>query len=1148
MSSLNRVSTLVESQLPEFIRSDYPVFVEFLEKYYEFLEQPGNPVYELKTFQSNYEIDLTRESLLRYFRNKILPSFPEESELTTERIIKSARDFYAKKGTPDSFNFLFRVLYDKDLDIYFPKLQVFKASDGKWVLPQAFRLTSSLVNETVNLNLLKNQKATGSVSRATCIIERAYKTIDLATNREIYEVYVSSITRTFTNNELLEIPYVDENGVAQVFSETIIGSISNIKINPKRRGRRYVSGDPVVINGGQNINSLTKQKAVAFVGNVTTAAIDSVLISKRGYGFRTFPNSFIDIITANSTTGALDGTGNGALANITVDSVQAGANITIDYCTDSIFYKANLEINSTDYDFPNTAPTDLFLAATSGSTRLAVNIANDPSLSTTNDFYNGRIIKIIEGTGSDGSGSKINTAVIADYVGATRIAVLNANTSIQGTVNISGVDVYANTTYPNIADFSSGTPGFYTYLTAGKTIEINGEERTINAVISSTHLDVTLAFSSAANDKKLNANSTLTSVPDATSNLQITSSAETGLGSAFSFETLNVAPIGTTLIVSGGADFEGTPPATLNVVAMYESDYSSEGFITLNPGSHFNYNNVNASIRFSGAGFSSTDGWYVGRRIKLESQYRRIIAYDGATKTAFLNRIFETNINPINILTKVLRLDNRPSILGMGQIANVEITSGGTGYTAGEQINFIGTGYGAAAQVQSIGVGGAVATVTVTNRGTGYFVPPTAVVSSPGTGATFNVVLVGDGEDLTANASALGAIIDFNLISRGSDYVSTPNVSLKIMDLYVDPSSNVDNVSQILENDVIYQGTPTAQTFTGIVDSLLNSNTIIRVFNFSGTPNTSGNNVIITRVNETGTVVNVHNTGITFAAANVTGKSYPYRYGNGRARANAEFLNGLIRYNGFYLNTDGHISSDKRLQDDEKYHNFSYSLSSEESYDTYKKTVFDVIHPSGTKLVPIHVIPENYVSRPTINVNTHAIVLTDNTLIGSCSVAYDSNNVIGVAENFDTVANVNDMIVINSANTYRSFNKIITVVTNNNSLNIESPCVMVGEGRAYITSGSPNIVIKGNSNVITRFISTNDRIRFKVGASTLVKSINSISGNTITLNSSTGITQTTNVAIDTTDKFNYGKETVPALVYEVIPQFTSVDYKIIRTN
>ena len=132
MSSLNRISTLVNSQLPEFIRSDYPVFVEFLEKYYEFLEQPGNPIYELKTFQNNYDTDLTRENLLAYFRTKILPSFPEESQLTTERIIKAARDFYAKKGTPESFKFLFRILYGQEIDVYFPKEDILRASDGKW--------------------------------------------------------------------------------------------------------------------------------------------------------------------------------------------------------------------------------------------------------------------------------------------------------------------------------------------------------------------------------------------------------------------------------------------------------------------------------------------------------------------------------------------------------------------------------------------------------------------------------------------------------------------------------------------------------------------------------------------------------------------------------------------------------------------------------------------------------------------------------------------------------------------------------------------------------------------------------------------------------------------------------------------------------
>lgn len=1148
MSSLNRVSTLVNSQLPEFIRSDYPAFVEFLEKYYEFLEQPGNPIYEMKTFQSNHDIDLTREGLLKYFRTKILPSFPEESELSTERIIKSARDFYAKKGTADSFKFLFNVLYGKDLEIFFPKLQILRASDGKWVLPQAFRLTSSPANQSVNLNLLKNRKGIGSISRATCVIERVYKTIDLGTNDEIYEVYVSSVNRAFANGETLDIEYIDENGVKLVFSETIIGSLSNIRINPRKRGRRYVTGDPVVINGGLDPNLSTRQKAIALVGNVTSASIDAVTITRRGYGFRITPNSYIDIITRNPTTGEYDGRGNGSGANIIVSAIETtgpASNIQLNWGLDAIFLTANTTINATDYDFPNTSPDTTFLADASGSTQTTVNLFNRTSVSGTNDYYNTCILRIVSGTGSTGTGTSINTAVIADYYGANNMAILNANTPVQGTVNVSGVEVIGNTTYPNTTNFIDGAPGFYNYLYSGKTIEINGELRVIDTVTNAHHLTVTSAFSSSASDKKLNANSTLTTAPDSTSLLQITSGIDTTLYNALSFETFNVNPILATTIVSGGGDFDSEPPATLNVVSVYESDYSSEGFISINPGSFNTYNDTNASIKLAGAGFSSTDDWYNGRRIQLENQFRTIIDYDGTTKTAFLDRPFETNINQVNILSKTLKLDNRPLILGMGIIANVEIINGGSGYAPGDTLNFIGTGVGAAATVASVS-GSIITGITISNRGEGYPIAPTVTVnSSGGSGANLKAYLLGDGEDVDATATSLGEIIDFTLRSRGAGYISTPNVSLKIYDLYIDPISNTTNVAGILENDVVYQGTPSSKTFTGIVDGQWRSNTILRVFNYSGTP--SNGELIITRANITGNLVNVYNTGINIVSAVIDSATYPRTYGNAKAKANAEFLQGLIKYNGFYLNTDGFISSDKKIQDDERYHNFSYELVSEESFDDYKKTIFDVAHPAGTRLLPIHVIPEDYKVNPRVNINTHAMIIATNTLIDNCTVGYESTTVLGGAEYFDVVANVGDFIVINSANTYRSFSKVITAVDNNNSLNIESACVLVGEGKAKTNSGNAVITVFGNTNPIARFISTGDKITINVDGTLLTKTINSISGNAITLNSNIGITNTTNLTIDTSNPRNYGKPNVPAIVYRVIPSFTNVEYKIIRT-
>ena len=140
MFANNYISTIVENQLPAFIRADHPNFVALLKKYYEYTEQEGKTLEVGKHLYEYMDVDTTRDDLIRYLKNKIIPNFPEQSELSTAKIIKAARDFYAKKGTPESFKFLFRILYGQEIDVYFPKEDILRASDGKWNLPQALRL------------------------------------------------------------------------------------------------------------------------------------------------------------------------------------------------------------------------------------------------------------------------------------------------------------------------------------------------------------------------------------------------------------------------------------------------------------------------------------------------------------------------------------------------------------------------------------------------------------------------------------------------------------------------------------------------------------------------------------------------------------------------------------------------------------------------------------------------------------------------------------------------------------------------------------------------------------------------------------------------------------------------------------------------
>lgn len=943
MSSQERLSTLVKWQLPEFIRQDHPLFVEFLQKYYEFLETPGGAVYELKRFSDNYDVDKAREAFLQYFKDKIIPSFPDSSELSTERIIKAARDFYAKKGTPESFQFLFRVLYGTELEVFFPKLQILKASDGKWILPQAFRITLSAANATLDLNLIEKRKAYGSISRASCIVESAIRTIDKSTNSEIVEIYVSNVNRLFQNGENLEIAYTDTNGAAQTFSEKIIGALSNVRIDPSRRGTRYVTGDPVVINGGLDSTSPTRLKAVATVGNVTTGSIDSVTVLQRGYGFRAFPNSLIDIVTAN-----------GVGANVIVAGVDTANNIELSYSVDSILYKANTLLNAANYAFDN-----------------------------------------------------VNTATF------------DANTSI------------------------------------------------LNAL---------------------------------------------------TFEKINLYPITTVTVVNGGSFFEDEP--AVDVLSLFDSDYYTDnGFITLASGSFSTYNNVNSSIKLVGSSFSSTDGWYNGWRILCEKHFRTIISYDGATKTAFLDRSFENNITPTNILGKTLLLDSRPSVKSMGYLAYVQVLNGGSGYSATNNAAAIGTGYGA--NLSLTVSGGVITGVTINDRGEGYITAPTIqVTSGAGSGAIFKAIIMSDGEELDVVTGDIGQIRDIVLSNRGSDYITTPNVSLKVYDILIGP---IGGSETILENDIVYQGTDVnTTTFRATVDSY--SNNIIRVFNYSGSINV-GQNLVVYKT----TTANVN---ATIQTSTIDGKTYPYRYGDGRARANAEFLNGLIKYNGYYLNTDGQLSSDKKLQDDKKYHNYSYELISESSYSDYSKTVLETLHPAGASLLAAHVIKTDLLVNQLSNINVHTLYTNSNSLISNCNIGFNSTVVTGnTGEKFDLFANVGDIIVLNTDNVYRSFAKVITAIDNNTSLNIESACVIVGEGRGNVTVDQPTLTISGNSNSIIRFITVDDQIKINVNNSVLLKTINSISGNVITLNSNVGIT-TTNAN----------------LVYFVYPKLNAVSYSIVSTT
>ena len=147
MTSNNKTSLLISSQLPEFVRDnpDYANFNLFLESYYEWMEQQGQVTDRSKSLLSYKDIDTTTDEFINYFINDFLPNFPQDSLISKQQAVKIARQLYQSKGTPASYQLLFRILFNSDFDVFYTKDAVLKASAGEWYVAKSLKVAGGVI-------------------------------------------------------------------------------------------------------------------------------------------------------------------------------------------------------------------------------------------------------------------------------------------------------------------------------------------------------------------------------------------------------------------------------------------------------------------------------------------------------------------------------------------------------------------------------------------------------------------------------------------------------------------------------------------------------------------------------------------------------------------------------------------------------------------------------------------------------------------------------------------------------------------------------------------------------------------------------------------------------------------------------------------
>lgn len=287
---------LVERQVPEFVRAEYPAFLEFLTAYYKWLEEEAS----VGKLENVVNVDQTVDGFLQYFRKQI-DLYGITPEQTGTLYLRNIKQLYAAKGSEAGYEFLLKILYNKTSSVIHPWDYVFKPSAGKWkqdVTVIVSALKGTLASLGGNPVVLTDSQGNVYNSFAKNVIRRKDGNVELVVGRIPHTSTLKSVAST---------------------DGSITGTVLNTTVSAKveRAGEGFRVGQVFRIASYGGSGTLLKVKAVNSTGGITAVEI---ITFGTGYvadfNILISPTGFVDLgtvgpkITLGGLTYANDNTAN----------------------------------------------------------------------------------------------------------------------------------------------------------------------------------------------------------------------------------------------------------------------------------------------------------------------------------------------------------------------------------------------------------------------------------------------------------------------------------------------------------------------------------------------------------------------------------------------------------------------------------------------------------------------------------------------------------------------------------------------------------------------------------------------------------------------------------------------------------------------
>lgn len=271
------LSPFIQEQFPSFMQTDYRKLVLFIKAYYEWMEQKGNPGYVLSKLDTIWDSDRSLDEFYSHFKNTYLLSFPELFAVNADGktpnknlLLKKIRDFYGNKGTESAYKFLFRLLYDSDLEFYYPKNDILKASDGVWVEPRSVKTTSSNGSDLFGGKNGQLVQYNGSVLVASAFIDTV---VQYSFNGlPVTEFFITDINGEFLPN--LEVRIQKDSSEWREVAYSVLGDFF-----VELAGSGYRVGDAVTVTAnGVGFAAQVEQTGLA-------GSVKRISISNSGFNY-----------------------------------------------------------------------------------------------------------------------------------------------------------------------------------------------------------------------------------------------------------------------------------------------------------------------------------------------------------------------------------------------------------------------------------------------------------------------------------------------------------------------------------------------------------------------------------------------------------------------------------------------------------------------------------------------------------------------------------------------------------------------------------------------------------------------------------------------------------------------------------------------